>query len=71
MQVGSVSFAALFFCLFVGFFSHSCHRNLENPGNPPKIMSHENFAAHDIYLGLSQNKHETGKEPIARGTKGG
>ena len=67
MQVGSLSFAALFFCLFVCF----CHRYLENPGNPPKFMSHENFAAHDIYLGLSWNKNEAGKEPIARGTKGG
>ena len=53
MQVGSVSLAALFFLFVCLFFSHSCHRYLENPGNPPKIMSHENFAADDIYFGLS------------------
>ena len=48
VQVGVVSFRSFFFFFFF-FFSHSCDRSLGNPGNPPKIMSQEKFAPHDIY----------------------
>ena len=71
MQVGSVSFAAWFFCLFVCFFRIHVIDISKILEIRQKSCPHENFAAHDIYLGLSQNKNETGKEPIARGAKGG
>ena len=53
LQVGEVSFRSFLFWFFFFFFMHSCHRSLRIHGNPPKIMSHEKFAPHDIYVGLS------------------
>ena len=51
MQVGGVRFRSFLFYFFIlVFFSHSCHRSLRNPGNVPKIMFHEKFAPHDIYI---------------------
>ena len=45
--VGGVSLRSPFFFFFFFFFF------LENLQNPPKIMSHENFAPHHIHLRLS------------------
>ena len=49
--VGGVSLRSLFFFFF--FFRIHVIDLWINPQNPPKIMSHENFAPHHIYLGLS------------------
>ena len=50
--VGGVSLRSLFFFFFFFFRIHVIDL-WKNPQNPPKIMSHENFAPHHIYLGLS------------------